>query len=69
MWHILGSIVEMFVYASVYMIIVIVGVKVVGSSLSAEFEKRLSQSEIGPSLICASLFIGIALLVVAVIRG
>ncbi len=58
----------MFVYASVYMIIVIVGVKVVGASLSAEFEKRLSQSDIGPSLICASLFIGIALILAAVIR-
>jgi hypothetical protein len=68
MWHILGNIVEMFVYASVYMIIVIVGVKVVGASLSAEFEKRLSQSDTGPSLICASLFIGVALLLAAVIR-
>jgi uncharacterized membrane protein YjfL (UPF0719 family) len=68
MWHILGSIVEMFVYASVYMIIVIVGAKVVGASLSAEFEKRLSQGDVGPSLIYASLFIGTAILLAAVIR-
>jgi len=68
MWHVLATVVEMFVYASVYMIIAIVGLKILGASVSPEFEKRLSQSDFGPSLICASLFIGITLVLVAVIR-
>jgi len=127
MWHILGNIVEMFVHAAVYMIITVVGLKIVrgavngaqrpltgqspaslppqpryarmcrwlsapspgkaatrfarvprpppstslGSyvpSLSAEFDKRLSQNDVGSSLICAPLFIGIALLLGATIR-
>ena len=68
MGRILGNIVEMFVYASVYMIIAVVGLKIVGASLSADFDKRISENDTGSSLIAAALFIGLSLVLAAVIK-
>ncbi|OPY70509.1 MAG: hypothetical protein A4E57_00512 [Syntrophorhabdaceae bacterium PtaU1.Bin034] len=68
MWKILGNIVEMFVYASVYMIIAMVAMRIVTAGLPPESEKQTSESGIAYALIFASLFIGMALLLSAVIR-
>ena len=69
MWRILGNIVEIFVYATVYMIIVLVSLKVVGATISSDFERRIAEEgNVGFSLICAALFIGMALLVSSVLR-
>ena len=68
MGHILGNIVEMFVYASVYMIIAVIGLKIVGATLSADFEKRVSENDTGFSLIAGALFIGLSLVLAAVIK-
>jgi uncharacterized membrane protein YjfL (UPF0719 family) len=68
MGRILGNIVEMFVYASVYMIIAMIGLKIMGASLSADFEKRVSENDTGLSLIAAALLIGLSLVLAAVIK-
>jgi hypothetical protein len=69
MWRIIGNIVEIFVYATVYMIVVLVSLKIVGATISADFERRIGEEgNIGFSLICAALFIGMALLVSSVLR-
>ncbi|MDD5007991.1 MAG: hypothetical protein PHU49_07195 [Syntrophorhabdaceae bacterium] len=68
MWKILGNIIEMCVYSTVYMIIVLVMLKIVGATFSTEFEKKISEEgNIGLAIICACLFIGIAILLSAVV--
>ncbi|MCX5812060.1 MAG: hypothetical protein NT178_05885 [Proteobacteria bacterium] len=69
MWKLLGNIVEMFVYSAVYMIIVLVSVKIVGAIFSTDFEKKISEEgNIGLSLICACIFIGLAILLSTIVR-
>ena len=68
MWKILGNIIEMCVYSTVYMIIVLVVLKIVGATFSTEFEKKISEDgNTGLAIICACLFIGIAILLSAVV--
>jgi len=68
MWKILGNIIEMCVYSTVYMIIVLVVLKIVGAAFSTEFEKKISEEgNTGLAIICACLFIGIAILLSAVV--
>jgi uncharacterized membrane protein YjfL (UPF0719 family) len=68
MWKILGNIIEMCAYSTVYMIIVLVMLKIVGATFSTEFEKKISEEgNIGLAIICACLFIGIAILLSAVV--
>ncbi len=69
MWRMLANIVEMFVYASVYLIVVLVATKIVGASFSADFEKKISEEgNLGYCLICASICIGMAILLASVLR-
>lgn len=69
MWRMVGNIVEMFVYASVYLIVVLVATKIVGASFSGDFEKKISEEgNLGHSLICAAICIGMAILLASVIR-
>jgi len=69
MWKILGNIIEMCVYSTVYMIIVLVVLKIIGATFSTEFEKKISEDgNTGLAIICACLFIGIAILLSAVVR-
>jgi hypothetical protein len=69
MWKLLGNIVEMFVYSAVYMIIALVSVKIVGAIFSTDFEKKISEEgNIGLSLICACIFIGLAVLLATIVR-
>jgi hypothetical protein len=68
-WRVLSNIVEMLVYASVYLIIVLIAVKVVGASLAGDFEKKISdEGNLGYSLICAAMCIGMAILLSSIIR-
>ena len=63
MWKILGNITEMFVYSAVYMIIALISIKIIGSMFSTEFEKKISEEgNVGLSVICACIFIGLAIL-------
>ncbi len=65
----LGNLVEIFVYSSVYVLIVILGMKVIGASISADFEKRIIQEgAIGLSIIISSFFIGVAIIFFSVAR-
>lgn len=69
MWKILGNVVEMFVYSAVYMIIVLVSLKIVGATFSTDFEKKISEEgHIGLSLICACVFIGLAILLSSLVQ-
>jgi uncharacterized membrane protein YjfL (UPF0719 family) len=69
MWKILGNIIEMCVYSTVYMIIVLVALKIVGATFSTDFEKKISEEgNTGLAIICACLFIGIAILVSTVVK-
>ncbi len=69
MWKLLGNVVEMFVYSAVYLIIVLVSLKVVGATFSADFEKKISEEgNVGLSLICASVFLGFAILLSTLVR-
>lgn len=69
MWTLLGNILEMFVYAAVYLIISIVSLKIIGASFFVDFDRKIAE-ENSPSLslLCAALFIGLALLLSSVIR-
>ncbi len=65
----LGNIVEMFVYASVYLIVVLVATKIVGATFSGDFEKKMcEEGNFGYCLICAAICIGMAILLAAVLR-
>lgn len=69
MWKILGNIIEMCVYSTAYMIIVLVALKIVGATFSTDFEKKISEEgNTGLAIICACLFIGIAILVSTVVK-
>jgi hypothetical protein len=69
MWKMLGNMVEMFVYSAIYMVIALVALKIVGSIFSADFEKKIAdEGNMGLSIICASIFIGIALLFSSILR-
>jgi hypothetical protein len=69
MWRMLGNIVEMFVYASVYLIVVLVSTKIVGASFSADFEKKISEEgNLGYCLVCAAISIGMAIMLASVIH-
>ena len=69
MSKILGNVIEMFVYSAVYMIIVLVSLKITGATFSTDFEKKISEEgHIGLSLICASVFIGFAILLSSLVR-
>jgi hypothetical protein len=69
MWKLLGNVVEMFVYSAVYLIIVLVSLKIVGATFSTDFERKVSEEgNIGLSLICASVFIGFAILLSTLVR-
>ena len=69
MTRILGNVIEMFVYAAVYMIIVLVSMKIIGAVFTADFEKKLSEeNNIALSIICACVLIGFAIVVAAVVN-
>lgn len=68
MWAMLGKVLEMFVYSAVYMIISIVSLKIIGASFFADFERKIAdENSLSVSLICAAVFIGLALLLSSVI--
>jgi hypothetical protein len=69
MWKFLGNIIEMFVYSAVYLIIVLVSLKIVGATFSTDFEKKISEDgHVGLSLICASVFVSLAILLSTLVR-
>jgi hypothetical protein len=69
MWKLLGNIVEMFVYSAVYMIIALVSVKIIGAIFSTDFDKKISEEgNTGLALICACIFIGLAILLSTIVR-
>lgn len=68
MWVMLGKVLEMFVYAAVYMIIAIVSLKIMGASFFADFEKKIAgENSLSVSLFCAATLIGLALILSSVI--
>ncbi len=65
----LGTIIEMFVYSAIFMIIVLVSVKIVGSVFSTDFEKKIAEEgNVGLAIVCGSMFIGLALLLSSIAR-
>lgn len=69
MWKMFGNVVEMFVYSAVYMVIALVCLKIVGSIFSGDFEKKIADDgNIGLSIICACIFIGVALLLSSILH-
>ena len=69
MWKMMGNVVEMFVYSAIYMIIALVAVKIVGSIFSVDFERKISDNgNIGLSIICGSVFLGVALVLSSILR-
>jgi hypothetical protein len=69
MWKIFGNIIEMCVYSAVYMIIVLVLLKIVGATFSTDFERKISEEgNIGLAIICACLFMGLAILLSTVVK-
>jgi hypothetical protein len=68
MYRTLSNIIEMLVYTSVYLLISMMALKIVTTGLRGEHEKWVSEKENRLPLIAAALFIGIAIVVSAVIR-
>ena len=69
MLRILSNIVEVFVYSTVYLFIVMVVIRLVAANLSLEFEKQDKDNRLAVSLIIAALLIGLGLVISAVIHG
>jgi hypothetical protein len=68
MWAMLGNILEMFVYSAVYMIIAIVSLKIIGASFFTDFDKKIGEeNSLSVSIVCAAIFVGLALLLSSVI--
>lgn len=67
MWKILSNIIEIFIYSAVYVIIVMISLKIIGSTFSTDFEKKIVEGNMGLALIGASLFIGFAILFASII--
>lgn len=69
MWRVLSTIIEMFVYSAIYILIALVSMKIFGATLTSEFEKKISEDGNLPlSIICAGLLIGLSLLLASIIR-
>jgi hypothetical protein len=69
MWKILGNVIEIFVYSAVYMIVALVSVKIAGAVFAADFEKKIAdEGNLGLAIICACIFIGLALVLSSVVR-
>jgi hypothetical protein len=69
MWKALENIVSMFVYAAAYMLIVLVSIKIVGASLSPNFEKKIGEEgNIGLAIVFASVFVSLAILLSSVVH-
>ncbi|HON85675.1 MAG TPA: hypothetical protein PK864_06575 [Syntrophorhabdaceae bacterium] len=69
MWKIISNIIEMFIYSAVYIVVLLVSLKIVGASISADFEKKIvNEGNTGLSIICGCLLIGIAIVISGVFR-
>ena len=68
MWKVLANVVEMLIYAAVYIILGLVAVKVVGATFTNDFEKKISEeNNIALAIVCAALLTGLAIILAAVI--
>ncbi|MCX8110211.1 MAG: hypothetical protein N3D15_03055 [Syntrophorhabdaceae bacterium] len=69
MWKIISNIIEMFIYSAVYIVVLLVSLKIVGASISSDFEKKIAnEGNTGLSIICGCLLIGIAIVISGVFR-
>lgn len=69
MWKIISNIIEMFVYSAAYIVIMLISLKIVGATICSDFEKKIADDgNVGLSIICACLFIGIAIVISAIFR-
>jgi hypothetical protein len=68
MLKILGNIAEMFVYASVYLFISMIALRIVATGLSSDYGKLTAEGSVGFSVIMAALCIGMAVIFSTVIR-
>jgi len=69
MWKVLVTAIEMLIYASIYIIFALVAVKIVTSTFATDFEKKISdENNVALAIICASLFLGIAILLASITK-
>jgi|YelNatPaOPRAMG01_1025707.scaffolds.fasta_scaffold06062_11 hypothetical protein len=65
----LRNIFDIFVYSALYVFILVLGTKVIGTVFSPDFERRISQNgNIGLSILLSSFFIAMAIVFSSVIR-
>jgi uncharacterized membrane protein YjfL (UPF0719 family) len=69
MWKVFENIIAMFIYAAVYIVIMLISLKIIGATFSPQFEKKISdEGNIGLAIIGAGIFIGLALLLSSIAR-
>jgi hypothetical protein len=69
MWRVFSNAIEMFVYSAVYLVIVLVSLKIVGSIFATDFERKVAeQGNVALALVCAAVFIGFGILLSSVVR-
>jgi uncharacterized membrane protein YjfL (UPF0719 family) len=69
MWRLIDSVIDMLVYSAVYIVVALVSLKIVGATITADFEKKVSEDgNVGLSIICASIFLGLAILLSMLVR-
>lgn len=69
MWRLIESVIDMLVYSAVYIVVALVSLKIVCATITADFEKKVSEDgNIGLSIICASIFLGLAILLSMLVR-
>jgi uncharacterized membrane protein YjfL (UPF0719 family) len=69
MWRLIESVIDMLVYSAVYIVVALVSLKIVGATITADFEKKVSEDRnVGLSIICASIFLGLAILLSMLVR-
>ena len=69
MFNVLENIVGMLVYATVYLVVTLVSIKILGATVTHNIEKKISEEgNTGLSIISAGLMIGLAILFSAIVR-
>jgi hypothetical protein len=69
MWKVVGNVIEMFVYSTIYLLIAMISLKIIGAAITSDFEKKIGdEANLALALIGAGMFVGLALLLSSIVR-
>lgn len=69
MIKVLENVVAMFVYGAAYLIIIIIAAKIVGATITQQYEKKIADdNNTGLAVMMAGFYVGMAILLASIIR-